>query len=370
MKVGSVYIYVCHRQSSKYLFSIALSIVIEAHSPKSLPLDSTVTRTSNSLHSSHTQQVTTMDTNTFSDIVARLNENGDCTKATCPPSQSVYGYAPSLAATLFFLIVFSLSGIAYVYQGIRTRTYFFLGAMVLGAISEALGYVAKIMLHNDPFSDLGFKMSVVLLTFAPAFYAAGIYYTLKHICLTFGSEFSRLRPKFYTWIFISCDLFSIILQAIGGAVSSASSDLTILNVGTNIMIAGLVTQVFTLVVFGLLAGDYGMAVYRNRNNLNPATHSLRQTMRFKLFILALWVAYIGILVRCSFRVAELAGGWSNNPILRSQGLFIGLDSVPCAIAAIVLNIWHPGYCFPKEAQEVIDTEEKLGGSSSDEEARV
>ena len=308
---------------------------------------------------------------TFSHIVARLDENRGCTKSTCDPSESVYGYEPNLAATLVFLILFTLSGFAYAFQGVKTKTYFFTTAMVLGALSETLGYVAKILLHLDPFSDTGFKMSVVLLTFAPAFYAAGIYFTLKHITITFGSSFSRLRPKFYTWIFISCDVFSIILQAIGGAVSSASSSQTILNVGTNIMIAGLVTQVFTLLVFGILAADYGLRIYTNRNKLNPATASLRQTLRFRLFILALWVAYFGILIRCCYRVAELVGGWTNNPILRSEGLFIGLDSVPVGVAALVLNVWHPGYWFPKETEEAAVAEEKVGdGSSSEEVAQV
>lgn len=309
---------------------------------------------------------------TYSNILPRLNPNGDCTVDTCDASQSVYGYAPNLAATLVFLIIFALSGVAYLAQGIKTRTYFFTIAMLCGAVSESLGYVAKLLLHNDPFSSLGFKMSVVLLTFAPAFYAAGIYYTLKHICLTFGASFSRLRPKFYTWIFISCDVFSIMLQAIGGGVSSASGNLSVLNIGTNIMIAGLVTQVFTLLVFGVLAADYGFSIYKHRQNLNPATASLRQTLQFKLFIVALWIAYIGILVRCCYRVAELVGGWSNsNAVLRDEWLFVGLDSVPCALAAVALNIWHPGRCFPKETQEVTVAEEKgVSGGNSDEEARV
>ena len=211
-------------------------------------------------------------------------------------------------------------------------------------------------------------MSVVLLTFAPAFYAAGIYYTLKHICLTFGPGFSRLRPKLYTWIFISCDVLSIALQAAGGAVASIADDMTVLDAGTNTMIAGLVTQVFTLLCFGILAADYGFAIYRNRTDLNPATETLRKTMRFKLFIIALWIAYIGILIRCSYRVAELVGGWDRNPILRSEGLFTGLDSVPCALATVVLNIWHPGWCFPKRYQDVaaVGAEKEIG--NGDEEA--
>lgn len=43
------------------------------------------------------------------------------------------------------------------------------------------GYGGRLMLHNDPFSDSGFKLQIVLLTFAPAFLAAGIYLNLKHL---------------------------------------------------------------------------------------------------------------------------------------------------------------------------------------------
>lgn len=110
-------------------------------------------------------------------LLARANENGNCTKATCPVIYSVYGYRPSLAATLVFLILFGISSGIYLFQGIKTKTWFFSMAMVIGGLSEVMGYVAKLLLYNDPFSDTGFKMSVVLLTFAPAFYAAGIYFS-------------------------------------------------------------------------------------------------------------------------------------------------------------------------------------------------
>ena len=308
---------------------------------------------------------------TLFNLLPRADPNRGCTKATCPPEMSVYGYRADLAATLFFLILFFLSTLTYVAQGLyfRRTAWFFTIAMVLGGISETLGYVAKMLLWDDPFSPVGFKMSVVLLTFAPAFYAAGVYYTLKHICLTFSAELSRLKPKYYTWIFISCDCLSIALQAIGGAISSATESMTILDVGTNIMIAGLVFQVFTLVVFGIFAADYGLACYRHRDRLDPATATLRNSWRFRLFTVALWLAYFGILVRCAYRVAELVQGWVNNPILTDEGLFIGLDSVTCGIAAVVLNIWHPGWCFPREtARSAKDEEKKLGSESGSDEA--
>ncbi|CZT17752.1 related to phospholipid-translocating ATPase [Ramularia collo-cygni] len=303
-------------------------------------------------------------------LLPRLDPNQGCTKATCEASQSIYGYEPNLAATVIFLILFATSGLIHLWQGITTRTYFFSIAMAIGCLASVIGYIAKILLHDDPFSDIGFKMSVVVLTFAPAFFAAGIYYTLKHICLTFGSSFSRLRPSMYTTVFISCDLFSIVLQAIGGGLASASTSMTILRVGDNVMIAGLAFQVATMVAFGALAADYGLAVRRNRSSLNSKTEELRDSLRFKLFLAALWIAYLCVLVRCCYRLAELAKGWSeDNEILRNEDLFIGLDSVTCGIATLILNFWHPGWCFPKEQQEIA---EKISSTndSSDLEAVV
>ncbi|GAB7364806.1 hypothetical protein MBLNU230_g5602t1 [Neophaeotheca triangularis] len=306
-------------------------------------------------------------------ILPRANPNGNCTLSTCDPVESVFGYRPHLGETVFFLILFTLSGLLHLYQGLRTKTWFFSTAMVIGSIAETLGYAAKLLLWQDPFSHTGFIMNVVLLTFAPAFYSAGIYYTLKHICLTFGSRFSRLQPWLYTWVFVGLDMVAIILQAAGGAVASVTETMAVVDQGTNVMIAGLVSQVVTLFAFGVLAADYGCAVYRNRRSLNPSTVELRRSGVFRAFLVALTVAYTGVLIRCAYRVAELSGGWGpQNTIMRNPWLFLGLDSVPVALATVVLNLAHPGWCFPKERQDVAEKEERLarqdGGASDVESA--
>jgi hypothetical protein len=184
------------------------------------------------------------------------------------------------------------------------------------------------MLHNNPFSDPGFKLQIVLLTLAPAFLSAGIYFTLKHLVITFGESFSRLRPKWYTWIFISCDIFSILLQGAGGGIASAATNTqkSLLDAGNDLMIAGLAFQVFTLCLFGLLAGEYFFRVWKHKNELNPATFELRRTLRFRLFLGALALAYVAILMRCVYRVAEMAGGWGNS-IMQDEAMFTGLDSL-------------------------------------------
>lgn len=55
-------------------------------------------------------------------------------------------------------------------------------------------------------------IQLVCLTVSPAFIAGGIYLTLKHIIIIYGSRFSRIRPRLYTWIFVSCDVLSILIQ--------------------------------------------------------------------------------------------------------------------------------------------------------------
>jgi hypothetical protein len=185
------------------------------------------------------------------------------------------------------------------------------------------------MLNDNPFSEAGFNLQIVLLTLAPAFLAASIYLNLKHIVITFGASFSRLRPNLYTWIFIACDIFSIALQGAGGGISaSAEPTGSIWPVGNNLMIAGLAFQVFTLVLFGLLAGEYAFRVFDHKHELNPSTETLRRSLKFKLFLGAIFMAYITILIRCVYRVVEMAGGWSeDNHIMREETLFLALDSL-------------------------------------------
>lgn len=256
------------------------------------------------------------------------NPSGDCTQQTCPVSESIYHYAPGLAANVVPLAIFAVSAIVHAFQGWRYRTWSFFVAMTLGCVFEAVGYGGRIMLHNDPFSGPGFKLQIVLLTFAPAFLAAGIYFTLKHIVITFGEDISRLKPNWYTYIFISCDLLSIIMQGTGGGLASAASDGSdpLLKAGDNVMIAGLAFQVFTLLVFGALASEYAWRVRKYSDRLNPKTLELRASRKFRWFLIALGVSYFAILIRCIYRVAEMAGGWGNS-IMANEPAFIALDSV-------------------------------------------
>ncbi len=104
----------------------------------------------------------------------------------------------------------------------------------------------------------------------------------------YGESISRLRPKTYTIVFVTCDLVSLILQAVGGAITSiADADqYELAQDGINIMIAGLASQVASLTLFMALCLDFAWKVFKNPNDLNPDTRirKLRQRPRWKAFL--------------------------------------------------------------------------------------
>ena len=277
------------------------------------------------------QTITTIMMDALHPLFARNHNNGGgfCTIETCSIKQSIYGYRPNIGWTAFFIAIYAVSTVSHAVQGTYFKTWSFLTAMVLGGLCEVIGTSGRLMLHKDPFSDPGFKVQIVLLTFAPAFLAAGIYLTLKHLVIVFGAGFSRLRPQRYTQIFITCDVLSLALQGAGGGLASSAGpgDRGLLHAGNDLMIAGLASQVFTLLIFAVLAADYFIrALGSHSHELNPATESLRHSMKFKAFLVALVVAYTTILIRCVYRVAEMSGGWGNH-IMQNEALFEVMDAL-------------------------------------------
>ena len=130
---------------------------------------------------------------------------------------------------------------------------------------------------------------------------------------------SRLRPNLFYYIFIPCDIVSLILQAAGGALSSTSNGSS--DTGVNIALAGLAFQVFTLAVFTGLAIDYA-------NSSHSVWRRAHLPRRFLIFVASLALATILIFVRCCYRLYELNGGYSrDSKALRDENLFIGLESV-------------------------------------------
>lgn len=199
------------------------------------------------------------------------------------------------------------------------------------------------------------------MTIAPAFLAAGIYLCLSRIVTTFGVENSRIKPLSYPRIFIPCDFLSLVLQAIGGGIASVKThNHEDPKVGNNIMIAGLAFQVFTLLIFILLAIDFAIRTMRRisvlgtQDALDSSHAALRKSLPFKAFLIVLSFSTLCIFTRCVYRVAELSEGW-NGHLIKTQKYFIGLEGAIVVAAVLALNLCHPGFCF-REALDARDVQ--------------
>ncbi|KAF2167825.1 hypothetical protein M409DRAFT_21972 [Zasmidium cellare ATCC 36951] len=270
----------------------------------------------------------------------------DCSNVTpeCPVEFSVLEYRPSLGANAFFLAIFALCAILQLIFGIKWKTWTFCFALTCGCILEFVGYIGRVLLWKNPYNTEGFEIQIICLIIAPAFTAAGVYLTLKHFVIAFGREYSLIKPQLYTWIFISADIFSLLLQALGAILSTVgASDIT---VGSDIALAGICFQVASLAFFGVTATVYFTRVWQNRSTVSDEAKKLAHSLRFRMFAGGIVLAYLTILTRCCYRIPELAGGWGNS-VYRTEVLFIVLDGVMITMATLALTLLHPGFFFPR-----------------------
>lgn len=92
--------------------------------------------------------------------VILFGPDGNCTLEICPVEASLYGYRPSMAASITFIVLYSLAACIHIYLGFRWKKWFFMGCMVLGALNAIAGYTGRIILYNNPFDFSGFMLQI------------------------------------------------------------------------------------------------------------------------------------------------------------------------------------------------------------------
>ena len=78
------------------------------------------------------------------------------------------------------------------------------------------------MSSNDMGNLNDFLDQIICLTIAPAFFTGGVYYLLAKLVVIYGEKYSLLKPMQYSIIFITCDVISLVVQAIGGTMAATA----------------------------------------------------------------------------------------------------------------------------------------------------
>ena len=182
---------------------------------------------------------------------------------------------------------------------------------------------------------------------APTFFTAGIYVILGCYIKVVGRESSILSPRMYLWIFCTCDVISLVVQAIGGGMTATQSNKINGNTdtGTHIMVAGIVFQLASITVFVACALDFIRRCFRDRLLLEKLMEPSIRRSTLVLFT-ATTLSIIFIYIRCIYRTIELAQGWSGY-LITHERYFIALDGAMMAPAVVIFNFFHPSWLLPR-----------------------
>ncbi|KAK4698985.1 hypothetical protein P7C70_g7284, partial [Phenoliferia sp. Uapishka_3] len=275
---------------------------------------------------------------------------------TVHTNESSYGYTPSLAMAIVFIIIFSFSTALHTFQSFTKNSPRWMVLMAIGGggmhsnmltvgrkqgadpatlfAVEIIGWAGRIWSRQDQ-AGSGYIMQICCLIIAPSFYSAALYVLLGVIISIVAPGKSFLSSKMFKIIFIVADIFSLVLQGAGGGIAATANTDSEGNAGSNTMLAGIIIQLFVMLVYV----TYGLLwARRSRDELAHSGSNIRQ------LLFGMLLCSIMIIIRGAYRTAELSHGF-NSSLAENQLTFL-LDAIPISIATLAINVWHPNRLLP------------------------
>ncbi|RGP63016.1 hypothetical protein FLONG3_10061 [Fusarium longipes] len=288
----------------------------------------------------------------------------------CPVEFTIYGDYLSAGASGFFTIVFALFLLAQIFQGIRAKTWSYMIWLGIGTICEVAGHVGRFGLSRNPWQQNLFIISYITLLLAPTLVAAAISVTFKHIVMWYGPKWSPLKPRLYPLVFVGTDFISIFVQIVGGGLTALETlgrgSKTTKKLGEILVTGGVSFQVANMLCCGTL-----MLIYARRRSQSIKRHdvlmpppayptgapsrgkvpvareeaTVQEAKRVRLFVYCLGVAYVCIILRCIYRIAETIPDIARD-VLQNEPLFLVFDAALMLISIGAITIFHPCFFFP------------------------
>ncbi|GFZ42983.1 hypothetical protein JCM24511_00701 [Saitozyma sp. JCM 24511] len=316
---------------------------------------------------------------------------------------SPYGYTPGKAPGYAYVVVFGVGLLLHIGLAVRYKYWIAMVTLIPGGLLEILGWAGRLWSAEKPTNSNPFLMQICCLILGPAFFSAWAYTILGYCITRLGSAYSLLKPKWYLITFVSADIISLVLQAIGGGRAAVAAKLgTNTHTATQIMLAGILFQLVTMTVFVVLAVDFIARVilrkpyaFQLRRSAaaaaesGSASDSETQThtpngsgidaeaakststslaghgagagspesesgsesdpaalRRAEWLLAGVAFASLMIYVRGIYRAIELAQGWSGY-LITHEPYFIYLDGLPMVLCYYAFAALHPGFLLPR-----------------------
>ncbi|KAF2003934.1 RTA1 like protein [Amniculicola lignicola CBS 123094] len=249
------------------------------------------------------------------------------------PPHAHYDYNPSIAGVVIAITMFTgLLGL-HVWRLWQTRTWFCI-PFIIGALFEIVGYSARSANHNNIYSFNPFLIQTILILLAPILFAASVYMFLGRIIRTTGrTSYSILRITWLTTVFVTGDVVCFIIQLIGASIMGNGTSQSTRNLGSAIIMTGLVVQVM---IFGFFLA-VGI-IFHRRMKRGPGS---KGSFNWEKYMVSLYIVSLIITFRNLFRVIEYALG-DDGYLLKNEWPTYCFDAVPMAGVLAMCESWYVG----------------------------
>ncbi|KAL2820873.1 RTA1 like protein-domain-containing protein [Aspergillus cavernicola] len=191
----------------------------------------------------------------------------------------------------------------------KTKVRFTL-PFAIGGLFEFIGYATRAGAYNKTGRLMPFVIQSVFVLVAPTLFAAAVYMVLARIMRSVdGQRYSPIRIQWVTKLF-------------------------------NIVLAGLVLQILTFVVFLTTA-----IIFNRRMNRQPTPAAINGDVPWKKHLYSMYTISTMILFRSVFRVIEYGLGNDGYQLSNEWPTYV-LDAVPMFIAMVLFAVWYPSELQP------------------------
>ncbi|KAG2344863.1 RTA1-domain-containing protein [Suillus weaverae] len=268
-------------------------------------------------------------------------------------SESPYNYVPTGWICVSFVVLYTISTIIHMDQALKYKLWWMVPTAIFAGVLEIFGWSARLWSSRSPELLTPFEMQLVGTITAPTPLVAANYLILCKIIYELGPQFSRLTPNMYTIVFCSVDLICFVIQAVGGIFAAqAVHENKSATLGGNIMLGGIVIQLFAILIYSGLAAEF----FLRRKYNAPFRHQVikfgrgqrSMSKKMRRMISAISFCTICLFIRSVYRTVELAGGWSGS-VFATESYFNWLDGGFVILAIYTLNVIHPGNHLKRDA---------------------
>ncbi|KAI1390041.1 RTA1-domain-containing protein [Hypoxylon trugodes] len=263
----------------------------------------------------------------------------DCTSSHC--SRVFLTYEPSLAGGAVFLVLFAILIPVVLALGIKCKSSVFATAIATGLALEVLGYIGRVLLHNNPNEKSFFILFLVGTILGPTFICGAIFLVMPKIVAVYGEEFRSWRPVWYRLSFYALTAITFVLELAGILVSTIQNDQGDVDTGVRVVVVGLAILLVALLVFIGHAMLFSIAVRTRHHPLDIKYAGIYNSGAFKIFLAALSLATLLLIIRTAFRTVVIAEGYDSS-IAQSEILFLILDGLMVFLATLILVAFFPG----------------------------